>query len=75
MQGHADGLMCVKKFCFKAEKIDKKKHGVVNRRFGFRKYKNLLHRNRHYPDYQIRVRNNPYPKERSILYVSLEIAL
>ncbi len=56
-----------------------------NRRFGFRRYKNLLHRNRHHPNHQIRVKNNPYTKEkridsrhrlkeRSILCFSLEIA-
>ena len=34
-----------------------------NRRFDFRRYKNLPLRNRRHPDYQIRVRNAPYPKD------------
>ena len=44
-------------------KIASTKAGIENRRFQFRRYKNLLHRNRHHPDYQIRVRNNPYPED------------
>ena len=44
-------------------KIARTKAGKENRRFQFRRYKNLLRRNRHHPDHQIRVRNNPYPED------------
>ncbi len=45
-------------------KIARTKAGKGNRRFEFRRYKNLLHRNRRHPDHQIRVKNNPYPRDR-----------